>query len=67
LTQSEIGSAGILAALGKLRVDFGLPPEPLRRLETGFPYPVKIADALIELSEQVDRRLVQQEEVLANA
>jgi nicotinate phosphoribosyltransferase len=36
-------------------------PEPLRRLETGFSYPVKIADALIELSKQVDRRLAEQE------
>jgi nicotinate phosphoribosyltransferase len=36
-------------------------PEPLRRLETGFSYPVKIADALVELSKQVDRRLAEQE------
>jgi nicotinate phosphoribosyltransferase len=36
-------------------------PEPLRRLETGFSYSVKIADALIELSKQVDRRLAEQE------
>jgi nicotinate phosphoribosyltransferase len=36
-------------------------PEPLRCLETGFSYPVKIADALIELSKQVDRRLAEQE------
>ncbi len=36
-------------------------PEPLRRLETGFSYPVKIADALIELSKQVDRRLAGQD------
>ncbi|HET8666851.1 MAG TPA: nicotinate phosphoribosyltransferase [Terriglobales bacterium] len=34
-------------------------PEPLRRLETGFSYPVKIAEALIELSKQVDRRLAE--------
>jgi nicotinate phosphoribosyltransferase len=36
-------------------------PEPLRRLETGLSYSVKIADALIELSKQVDRRLAEQE------
>ena len=40
-------------------------PEPLRRLETGFSYPVKIADALIELSKQVDRRLAGQEQAPA--
>ncbi len=40
-------------------------PEPLRHLETAFSYPVKIADALIELSEQVDRRLAEQETAYA--
>ena len=30
-------------------------PEPLRRLETGLSYPVKIADTLIELSKQVGK------------
>jgi hypothetical protein len=34
-------------------------------LETGFSYPVKIADALIELSKQVDRRLMEQEPAYA--
>ena len=40
-------------------------PEPLRRLELGFAYPVKIAGALIGLSKQVDRRLAKQEPVYA--
>jgi nicotinate phosphoribosyltransferase len=40
-------------------------PEPLRRLETGFSYPVKIADALIELSKRIDRRLMEQEPAYA--
>jgi hypothetical protein len=40
-------------------------PEPLCRLETGFSYPVKIADALIELSKQVDTRLTEQEAAYA--
>ena len=36
-------------------------PEPLRRLETGLSYSVKIADTLIELSKQVGRRLTEHE------
>jgi nicotinate phosphoribosyltransferase len=35
-------------------------PEPLRRLEADVSYPVKIADALIDLTKQVDRRLAGQ-------
>jgi nicotinate phosphoribosyltransferase len=36
-------------------------PEPLRRLEPGAPYPVKVADALVTLTEDVDRRLAARE------
>jgi nicotinate phosphoribosyltransferase len=36
-------------------------PEPLRRLDPGAPYPVKVADALVVLTEDVDRRLAAQE------
>jgi nicotinate phosphoribosyltransferase len=32
-------------------------PEPLRRLEPGFNYPVKVADALIALAREADRAL----------
>ena len=32
-------------------------PEPLRRLEAGFSYPVKVAEALVELTKEVDNRL----------
>jgi nicotinate phosphoribosyltransferase len=35
-------------------------PEPLHQLETGASYPVKVADALIDLTKQVDRRLAGQ-------
>ena len=40
-------------------------PEPLRRLEADVSYPVKVADALIELTKEVDRRLAGQELVHA--
>jgi nicotinate phosphoribosyltransferase len=36
-------------------------PESLRRLEADASYPVKVADALIELTDEVDRRLAEQE------
>jgi nicotinate phosphoribosyltransferase len=36
-------------------------PELLRRLEPGAPYPVKVADALVALTEDVDRRLAAKE------
>jgi nicotinate phosphoribosyltransferase len=32
-------------------------PEPLRRLDAGVSYPVRVADALVALTEDVDRRL----------
>jgi nicotinate phosphoribosyltransferase len=35
-------------------------PEPLRRLEPGASCPVKVADALVRLADEVDRRLAQQ-------
>jgi nicotinate phosphoribosyltransferase len=38
-----------------------LVPEPLRRLEADVSYPVKVADALIDLTKQVDKRLAGQE------
>jgi hypothetical protein len=37
----------------------------LRRLEADVSYPVKVADALIELTKEVDRRLVGQKLVYA--
>ena len=40
-------------------------PEQLRHLATNFSYPVKIADALIELTKQVDRRLAERERAYA--
>jgi nicotinate phosphoribosyltransferase len=40
-------------------------PEPLRRLEPGAPYPVRIADALTQLANEVDARLAQREQVPA--
>ncbi|HEY4775082.1 MAG TPA: nicotinate phosphoribosyltransferase [Xanthobacteraceae bacterium] len=36
-------------------------PEPLRRLEAGASYPVRVADALVRLRDEVDRRLAPQE------
>jgi nicotinate phosphoribosyltransferase len=36
-------------------------PEPLRRLDPGPSYPVRVADALVALTEDVDRRLAAQE------
>jgi nicotinate phosphoribosyltransferase len=36
-------------------------PEPLRRLEPGASYPVMIADALVRLTAEVDRRLTRQQ------
>ncbi len=32
-------------------------PEPLRRLEEGWAYPVHVSDALIELAAEVDQRI----------
>jgi nicotinate phosphoribosyltransferase len=40
-------------------------PESLRRLEANASYPVKVADALIALTEEVDRRLAEQEPTYA--
>jgi nicotinate phosphoribosyltransferase len=34
-------------------------PEPLRKLETGTTYPVEVADELVTLAAEVDRRLQQ--------
>ena len=34
-------------------------PEPLRRLQPGASYPVQVADALVRLAAEVDRRLAQ--------
>jgi nicotinate phosphoribosyltransferase len=31
-------------------------PEPLRRLERGASYPVEVAESLVRLAEEVDRR-----------
>jgi len=36
-------------------------PESLRRLEANASYPVKVADALVALTVEVDRRLAEQE------
>jgi nicotinate phosphoribosyltransferase len=36
-------------------------PEPLRRLETGTTYPVEVADELVKLAAEVDRRMQLQE------
>jgi nicotinate phosphoribosyltransferase len=41
--------------------ELGRLPEPLRRLDPGAPYPVKIADALVALTNEVDRRLAGRE------
>jgi nicotinate phosphoribosyltransferase len=38
--------------------DLGRLPEPLRRLEEGASYPVRVADALRQLAADVDRRLI---------
>ncbi len=32
-------------------------PEPLRRLEPGTTYPVEVADELVQLAAEVDRRV----------
>jgi nicotinate phosphoribosyltransferase len=40
-------------------------PESLRRLEADASYPVKVADALIALTDEVDRRLAEQEPTYA--
>jgi nicotinate phosphoribosyltransferase len=47
LAQIRARAAGELARL----------PEPLRRLERGFDYPVQVADALITLAREADRAL----------
>jgi nicotinate phosphoribosyltransferase len=39
-------------------------PEPLRALEPGATYPVKVADALVRLAAEVDNRLAQRESVV---
>jgi len=36
-------------------------PEPLRRLDPGASYPVQVADSLVQLAAEVDRRLARQE------
>ena len=58
-----------LPALSDIRArvarNLELLPEPLRRLEADVSYPVKVADALIELTKEVDRRLAGQELVYA--
>lgn len=36
-------------------------PEPLRRLEPDFSYPVEVADALVRVAAEVDRRLAQRQ------
>jgi nicotinate phosphoribosyltransferase len=36
-------------------------PEALRRLEAGAPYPVQVADRLVQLADEVDRRLALQQ------
>jgi nicotinate phosphoribosyltransferase len=36
-------------------------PEPLRRLEPGASYPVQVADVLVRLAAEVDRRVARQE------
>ena len=38
-------------------------PEPLRRLESGASYPVRVAERLERLAAEVDQRLAQQEEI----
>ncbi len=38
-------------------------PEPLRELEPDMTYPVKVADALVNLAAEVDRRLTQSERI----
>jgi nicotinate phosphoribosyltransferase len=40
-------------------------PEPLRRLEPGTQYPVVVADALVQLAEDVDGRLARSVRVRA--
>jgi nicotinate phosphoribosyltransferase len=40
-------------------------PESLRRLEADASYPVKVADALIALTDEVNRRLAEQEPTYA--
>jgi nicotinate phosphoribosyltransferase len=40
-------------------------PESLRRLDANASYPVKVADALIALTDEVDRRLAEQEPTYA--
>jgi nicotinate phosphoribosyltransferase len=36
-------------------------PEPLRRLEPGAPYPVRVTERLVGLAAEVDQRLAQKE------
>ncbi len=51
-----------LAAIrARAKYDLERLPEPLRELEPGMTYPVSVADALVTLAEQVDRRLAQNE------
>jgi nicotinate phosphoribosyltransferase len=40
-------------------------PEPLRQLEPGAPYPVRVAEVLTQLASEVDGRLAQRERVPA--
>ena len=45
----------------KLAHDLERLPEPLRRLQPDAAYPVKVADALVDLAKAVDSRLARQE------
>jgi hypothetical protein len=38
-------------------------PEPLRELEPDTTYPVEVADALVKLAADVDRRLAENERI----
>jgi nicotinate phosphoribosyltransferase len=42
--------------------ELGRLPEPLRRLDTGASYPVRVADALTRLAGEVDNRLARKQE-----
>ena len=58
----RVGSSPALAEIrSRAARDLERLPEPLRQLQPGASYPVQVADALVQLSAEVDSRLKRQE------
>ncbi len=58
----RVGSPPSLADIrARAQRDLDRLPEPLRRLESGTPYPVHVAQSLARLAEDVDRRIAERQ------